>query len=664
MENLSKSESRGTAAASKDWLLFGFIFAAGLLLRWLQLDAKPIHHDESLHLMYGWYFFDHPDTGFYQYSAMLHGPLLYNLLRLAYNTLGVSAWAGRALVALLGSLFIFAPLLFRRYMSRQALLALTTAIALSPTLIYWSRFLREDMLQLSLMLLTLIGVLLVDGGKKIFVVLLSVTLQFCEKENSYVSLAILLGYLVFEWGFNAVVHRDSSSGLLQIGRYVWRHKWAALVAAALSALVYCYLFSAGFRYPKGILDGLWRESLSYWIKQHSIERIEGPFLFHFYSLSWYETLFVAAFIFQLAVFYRRASLWARVCGACVLVAALGCAVVMHGEPVRKIWPWTVFKAKDHLDVFAIFVVLFHPIILTIEHLYRREKALAFWGYFFTASFFSYSFLGEKVPWLSVYPFLPGLVYLTLYFDDFFRKTPLPDASAYPWSDILRLVGVFLCTLGLIFVFQEGLPLAKLSWKGPPENWTFLACGALILLLGFAEMWLKVLPRCNLKILGMALLVLFNLRASILTNFVHAGKATEFISQVHTTDDFHKFALKLGERIRVPLDGVKPQVLDIEAAVWPLVWYLLNQPEFKFSASPEERKTFDYIFQNYKDDLQPPAGFRSIKLPLRGWWVPDYTKMTLRSFLNYALNHTPWSPTGFSDLAVWIKVDTRNKDQTD
>ena len=42
------------------WALYGVLLAVGLLLRWVMLDARPYHHDESLHGMYGRYFFDFP----------------------------------------------------------------------------------------------------------------------------------------------------------------------------------------------------------------------------------------------------------------------------------------------------------------------------------------------------------------------------------------------------------------------------------------------------------------------------------------------------------------------------------------------------------------------------------------------------------------------------
>ena len=78
------ADSRFSGFSKKEWLIFGILIIAGLLLRWLELDARPIHHDDSLHGMYGIYYFDWPNERYYRYDPMLHGPLLYNLYPLVY----------------------------------------------------------------------------------------------------------------------------------------------------------------------------------------------------------------------------------------------------------------------------------------------------------------------------------------------------------------------------------------------------------------------------------------------------------------------------------------------------------------------------------------------------------------------------------------------------
>jgi len=129
---------------AREWVAFGLFIAIGIILRWTMLDMRPYHHDESLHGMYGRYFYDFPNSNYYKYDPMLHGPMLYNCMRFIYAMFGDSLWAARTPVCVMGTLFMFVPFLYRAHLKRSTVLILTAAVALSPTLIYWSRFLRED----------------------------------------------------------------------------------------------------------------------------------------------------------------------------------------------------------------------------------------------------------------------------------------------------------------------------------------------------------------------------------------------------------------------------------------------------------------------------------------------------------------------------------------
>ncbi len=799
---LPTSDQEESLSNSRFYLIFAFLVVAGLLLRWIGLDERPMHHDESLHAMFGRYFFDWPDINYYKYDPMMHGPFIYNVLRLVYNTLGSTTWAARSLTAILGSLLIFAPFFFRRYLSRQMVLALTAAISLSPTIIYWARFIREDTLQLASMLLMLSGVLLFKGGLKIYGVLFGLTLQFCIKENSFVTVAILLGYMAYETGMSRLLlckERPlaadlklfaSSTGLLSLAGFVlgllllaltkvspqifpqlmesspesatlaglgaklaaqpgfppqileWlyvgvmltlcsglsllltaeaahqpeltRHRrfiraalalslvglfvsgwwltgiiavqmallvealfrvaqsWSkdllfvrsmqylrdywpsVLIALTMCAFLYGYLYSAGFRYSQGILDGLYRRSLVYWWGQHAIERIAGPFLFHFYVLSWYEFLFVVAILYHLFIFYRNASTPFQIAAASIAFVALLSVTMNWGIDVFKVDFWHHLNVKDVLDMTGFFVFTGHALLATTYHLVRRQQALAFWGYFFTANLFTYSFLGEKVPWLTVYAFIPGVIYLALYFHHHFHEPDYKRSPQVSWESIFMFIGFWLSVLGLLFMLEK-----KELGGGSENNWMFLLMGALFFIMGYGEMFTKAFGKVNILALLFIFFCAFNIREAVLTNYVYAGHASEYLSQVHTTPEFHNFVLKMKEQIKVPLKAKQTTVFGEGDVTWPITWYLVDTPEYKFIADQSERLKFDYIFRDFKEnDTPPPDGFRAWKLPLRGWWVPDLKTMTLKRFLHYMLSHRPWSDTGFTYVTVWVKTDNK------
>ncbi|MBN8547763.1 MAG: TIGR03663 family protein [Deltaproteobacteria bacterium] len=648
LEQTAPPESRARDFFSPlEWGVFVLLIAGGLLLRWFALDMRPFHHDESLHGMYGKYFFDFPDQNYYRYQALLHGPFLYNLYRIVYNTLGQGDWASRVPINFVGSCLIFVPFLFRHYFSRFAVLALTAAVALSPTLIYWSRFLREDTLIIACMVAMLYGATLAAPGRKALIFFVALTLQFCIKENAYVTVAILFGYLVFEYCFAAQALGDKNPLFAQMARHIKTHSFAVLNAVCLGVFIYCYLYSAGFRYMQGILDGLYRESLGYWMHQHNIDRITGPWLFHFYMLSWYELAFIVAFGLYLWTFYRSAARWVQVCGVVIFVMALVVSLYLSDKTIADYKYLGLLKLKDAYDVCGFLILVPQAVLTTVVHLLERNRRLAFFGYLFLANFCTYSYLGEKVPWLTTYPFIAGLIYLALYFDDYFRRFPVSDWQHFSVARLIRSTGIIVLVLGVLFTADEG----------SPENLFWVASGVFLIVLGMSFRAAGMLGTVNLKWFLLALFCIYTTRAAILTNYVYAGEAREYISQVHTTQEIHGIANTIKEEIATETKGYKPQLLVMGESTWPMTWYMRDIPQYKFQAPAEEYAKFDYIIRDWKDNEPPaPEQFRAQRINLRGWWVPDLRLMTLKRFLGYSLNHTPWSPVGYS--YAWFLVNPK------
>ncbi len=71
----------------------------------------------------------------------------------------------------------------------------------------------------------------------------------------------------------------------------------------------------------GFLDALYRESIKYWYEKHDIERIAGPFNFHLYQLSFYEGLFLLAFLLHLVHFYCTRGIKIFTAGFVLLITA-------------------------------------------------------------------------------------------------------------------------------------------------------------------------------------------------------------------------------------------------------------------------------------------------------------------------------------------------------
>jgi uncharacterized protein (TIGR03663 family) len=664
-ESQPATKTGGSYFTTSEWVFYTITFVLGLILRWTLLDMRPYHHDESLHGMYGRYFYDFPNANFYKYDPMLHGPMLYNSMRFIYAMFGDSLWAARTPVCVMGSLFMVVPYLFRNHLKSITTLILTGVIALSPTLIYWSRFLREDYWVVSGMLLVFFGFTLASRAWKPFLVGLGVTIQWCTKENVFVTIAIFLGFLLFEFVFQTLILKKKDSYAGRIGRFIQSNLPLTFVSVAACALIYCWFYSAGFRYLEGITAGLGGKAIEYWSAHHKMERIKGPFNFHVYVTAWYELPVFIAILTQMFLFYRRAMPQIQLCAGLVAMAILFCWIGTDPSTIEQSNVWKVAKLKNRLDIVGLFVLLLHAPLVTIQHMLRGERTLATAGYFFTATFFSYSYLGEKVPWLSVYPLIFSLPYLGLYFQDYFQRYPV-NYRAFPTDKALMIVGCVSMTIGLIFITEQFNQSDE--WFSL-ENRFFLGFGIFVVtLVGIAKMDAAsrgsqetFFGSMNVGAFIVAAAALFSLRAAVQTNYLYAGKETEYLSQVHTTYELAEYAKNMIDEAMYERHGFRPRVYATGESTWPLTWYFRNIPnEYRFSLkTPEEIKEFAYIFLSWKEKHDPseiPEGYIQRRINLRGWWVPDFNQISFKKFLRYAINHYPWNTSGFSYATMLTAKD--------
>jgi uncharacterized protein (TIGR03663 family) len=718
-------ESSKTCGCTKQpWLLFLFI-VVGIALRFWALDLRPLHHDESIHVMFGRYFFDWPNDNYYKYNPEYHGPLLYNLLRFVYETFGDSEYSARGLIAVFGSLFLFLPYLLRKYLEPGIVLALTAAISLSPTMIYWSRFVREDIFVLSGMLMLLWGCLGARAELKTFWVLLGAVFQYTSKENSYVTIAMFWGFFLADWLWRKIIEKKSESfpllflapfpfiagSLLHLGslhfpryamdagaflsmllmladcfRATWRsgedasfvsrmyahvytYKRHFLTSLLFAVTLFCFLFSAGFRYPDGILDGLYYKGITYWVEKHSIERIKGPFLFHFYQLAWYELFFIVAIFIHAVHFYQRQQRAILIAILSTIGISLLCAIIQANvsgpfQTEPTFFLWKALKLKDSFDVFGAPILFVHAILIPLGHHQKKEWILSLFGYWYAATFFTYAYLGEKVPWLSSYPLIMGWIYLAAYTDYArnYRQELKTISEKAPVGKYLGLIGWILLVVTLISIIEEyfrfetiyvAIPFTISKLLEPFQISLIIGLG--LVAIGWFDKHYRIVNEPVM--VGRFVLLLFSiftLRIALITNFEFKYHELGYISQVHTTQEAKNVAVKIRDQILVNTAPKVPSIFVDGDATWPMTWYFRDLPTYKFSATPEEKKNFTYIFQDEKADV--PEGYEKSELKLRGWWVPDFRQMTIRRFFTMALNQRTWGGNGYSNISYLRKKD--------
>jgi len=116
---------------------------AGLALRLFDLGGRVFHWDEG---RVGYWTLRYAATGAFEYAPIIHGPFLPIVNGTLFDLLGATDAVARLPVALVGGLLPLAAWLFRGRLDRGETVALGLLLAFNPLLVYYSRFMRNDVL--------------------------------------------------------------------------------------------------------------------------------------------------------------------------------------------------------------------------------------------------------------------------------------------------------------------------------------------------------------------------------------------------------------------------------------------------------------------------------------------------------------------------------------
>jgi uncharacterized protein (TIGR03663 family) len=114
------------------------VTAISIFLRFYWLGVKPLHHDEGVN---GWFLTNLFRDGMYKYDpANYHGPTLYYISLAFARVFGLETVSVRASVAVFGVLSVILVFFLRRYIGKIGALFAGLFIALSPGLVFISRY--------------------------------------------------------------------------------------------------------------------------------------------------------------------------------------------------------------------------------------------------------------------------------------------------------------------------------------------------------------------------------------------------------------------------------------------------------------------------------------------------------------------------------------------
>ncbi len=140
------------------WLISaGAVTAVATFLRFFWLDLKPLHHDEGVN---GFFLTNLVHDGVYKYDpANYHGPTLYYLAYPFVKLFGLHTIPIRASVAIFGVLTVILALFLKRYIGKIGSLFAALFLALSPGMVFISRYFIHEIFFVFVSLAIVISVL-------------------------------------------------------------------------------------------------------------------------------------------------------------------------------------------------------------------------------------------------------------------------------------------------------------------------------------------------------------------------------------------------------------------------------------------------------------------------------------------------------------------------
>ncbi len=161
-----------------------------LVSRLAMLGYRVQSHDESLHTQHSWYYY--VGQG-YQHNPMMHGPFLFHITALSYILFGDNDFTARLPVALLGTVLVAFPYLLRRYLGRSGALVTSALLLISPSIWYYSRYIRNDVmiaLWVMILLWAILEYLREGRDRHLYILAAALSLMYATKEVSFIYTAI------------------------------------------------------------------------------------------------------------------------------------------------------------------------------------------------------------------------------------------------------------------------------------------------------------------------------------------------------------------------------------------------------------------------------------------------------------------------------------------
>jgi uncharacterized protein (TIGR03663 family) len=286
----------------KNYLFLAFlsILLIGSFLRLYKLDNRPAHFDEggghaigSRALM---------ERGEYIYNPDFHGPFLYHITALFFFLFGMSDITLRITQAIFGIATIAVLWFLKDHVKKETMLVLSLLIALSPSLVYYSRFAVHDSYFVFFTMACLVFLYLYSKTKESrYIYLFSACLAFLftTKENAYITVAAMVAYFGLEFLIEFFNTKGSISKILKKNTYLnWikDNKKEIFISFVIFLSIFSIFYTSFFRYPQNFVTAIKEPFIHWFTKTRTQHGFFQPYSFYLRILEEYDT---TIFIFGL-----------------------------------------------------------------------------------------------------------------------------------------------------------------------------------------------------------------------------------------------------------------------------------------------------------------------------------------------------------------------------
>lgn len=177
-------------------LIFAIIVIMAIFTRMYMLEPRVMSHDETSHTYFSWLFYK--GNG-YAHDPVTHGPLQFHLVALSYFLFGDSDTTARIPAAIFSIATVVFMWNYRRYLGRAGALIAALMFTISPYMLYYGRYVRNEAFVAFfgvVMLWSMLRYIETAKPKFLYVFTAVTVLHFCTKETAYIYVAQALLFLV------------------------------------------------------------------------------------------------------------------------------------------------------------------------------------------------------------------------------------------------------------------------------------------------------------------------------------------------------------------------------------------------------------------------------------------------------------------------------------